>query len=282
MLYYRRKPLDGLSVETPAAEAERLATEFPNPAASGKPESAAGPPSAIDDIAPALPRLLRRESGLPAAGSDALPASVSAPLPDRSGADLVARAVEILNQDLASGALAAASAAPFQSILPMLNFGSLPTAGSLPAAFGETLNGLLQSVQMQSPTGNGPVPAAAPLAAAWGGPAMPGLEEAVPLQPAGTARTGEQAAILFKLHNDSFRPVEIVLQAAELTSPYGHTIPQSAITITPQTLSLAPDSVAEIMITILIPAAAPAAVYSGPLTAAALPYLQGLLQVKVE
>ncbi len=295
MLYYRRKPLDVLPADALATEAERLATEVPNPAAPGQSRPSFVPPSSLDDLASPLLRNTRPEMGLPTVDPGAilpsgsvLPTNMSALSPDQSGAEMVARAVEILNQDLAAGALAASAAAPFEAAFPALNTGFLPTTDSLPgnllpANMGQALNQMLQSAaQMQTPFASGVSPVAAPFPAPGKAEALPGTEEAVLLQPAGTVHAGEQANILFKLHNDSFRPVQLSLQTTDLTSPRGQTIPQSAISITPPTLSMAPDGIVEIVITIRIPAATSPGLYSGPFTAPALPYLQGVIRVRVD
>lgn len=283
MTYYRRKPLDVLSADVAAVEATRLAAEGPNALAPNRPGPVFVQPSAVDDIASALPLQTRRESDFPTVAPSAQPQNGSALSPDQSGADLVARAIEILNRDLAAGALAAAGATPFQSAFPALPLDSLPMANGLPGSMGEALNTVLQAVaQRQSPAGTA-LPLSVPVVGAPGSAeALPATEEVVPLQPAGIAHAGEQATIAFKLHNDSFRPVQFSLQKTDLISPHGHRIPQSEITIAPQDLSLAPDEMAETVITVRIPAATPSGIYSGPLTATALPYLQGIIRVRVD
>lgn len=270
MSYYRRKPLDVLPVD-----AARLATQIPGNLASERTATAFAPLPAIDDIASVLPPQTRHEPIAPRHDR-------TAPQPDPSGADLVARAVEILQKDLAAGALAAAGAPPFLSAMPAFNGDSLAMPNGLPGGFGEFLSAFTQaSAQAQNPDGTGLPPLADRIGAPGPAASLSVEDEAVALKPVGTVRAGEQTTIAFKLHNDSFRPVRLALQKTDLTCPSGQLIPQTEISISPPDVSLAPDGTADMAVTIRIPAATPPGIYSGLLTAPALPYLRGLLTVTV-
>ena len=284
MLTYRRKPLEVLPTDT-----VRLAAESVSEPARRRAGPAVTDSQAVGELASMLPPQTRHEP--------------AAPQPDPGGADLVARAVEILHKELAAGALAASGAPHSTPVLPLFTGSPLsPTDGllgkdnglhgmanllpctpsGLPVNVGELMSAFTRlAAQARHPVGTGQ----SPVAGLFGAPShvamIPAEEEAVLLRPSKTVRAGEQTTIPFKLHNDSFQPVHISLQATDLSSPTGQRIPLSEISFDPQDLSLTPDGVTEVVITIRIPASTPVGVYSGQLTASALPYLRGVMEVTI-
>lgn len=209
------------------------------------------------------------DSTLPLTGGEKEPDAVRVnALPDPE--ELIRKAAEILEREMAAGGLAAQKARP-------LDAGSLD-AGSLGDAVqmfpgGESLLPDALALMKRFAALNAARPKTSPVPE----------EIALPvLSPARAARRGVPAVIPFQIHNDSLKSVPIVWQVSDLISPNGRLIPANQVRITPQELTLAPDALTDMLLAVQTPPGTPPGVYTGLLTAPALSYLRAIISLIVD
>ena len=184
-------------------------------------------------------------------------------------ADLVLKAAEILEREMAAGALAAQRAYPMTRELP-LQGGASPLPSGAEAILME-IQMLMANVAALTASGR-----QNPAAGMFDDGGLPVL------RPRETVRGGDPAQIFLKLHNDSLQTVPVTLHNSDLISPNGHIIPAHQVALLPGEITLAPDAVTNAQITVQTPAGTPPGVYSGLLTAPALSYLRAIIAVPVE
>ncbi|WP_299488447.1 hypothetical protein [Acaryochloris sp. IP29b_bin.137] len=252
MKHYRRKPLQLLEQGLPESVAD-LVDQVET--LSSRDTPSADLPTAPDALAETLAK------GIQPGDTEVIPS------PDA----LVQQAAAILDSDRLTPLPSAQTvASPFNLGTPAPSAPSSYSVQSLAGEMHEFVNELanliaLKSDLMEGGTGN-----------------TPSKDATVPLlQPAYPSHAGETVQISFKAHNDSTETIQAKFFCTDLYNGQGDRIPEEAISITPKTLSLAPDAVDSIGISIQLPQSLPHGEYSGVLMAPELSYLKAMIAVTV-
>lgn len=164
-----------------------------------------------------------------------------------------------------------------QAVASPLNLG--PTTSSAPASYSvpglvgemhEFVNELASLISLKSDL------------AGSGQGQTPSRDASVPLlQPSRPSHAGETVQISFTVHNDSTEPTQATFFCTDLYNCQGELIPRHAVSITPNTLSLAPDVTDSIRVSIQLPQTLPKGEYSGVVMAPELSYLKAMISLKV-
>ena len=188
-------------------------------------------------------------------------------------ASLVKDAAAILEQEMAAGVLAARDArqAGSEASTPAQPTG--PSSGDLlglARQYQDWLPGLQDSIGQ------------------WLGSVLgqskqsdSSAEQAPVLRSRTPVKSGADASIAFKLHNDHTEPAHPKLRCTDLTADSGRLISARQLDFTPCEIRLGPDEYADIVLRIGIPQGTPPGTYSGLLTASGLPYLKAVVTLEV-
>lgn len=251
MKQYRRKPLQLIDQGLPESVTSLLDQVGTLPA---KDSEARGLPEAITEPIAKMTQPMVGET-------EAIPTPEA----------LVQQAATILDNDLSTPLDSA------QTVASPLDLGtttpSRPNSYSVPGLVGEMhefVNELANLLSLKSALPGG------------GTEQAPSSEASVPLmQPTHPSHGGEIAQISFKVHNDSEDSTQAKIFCTALYSCQGDLIPQQAISISPNPLSLAPDATDSISISIQLSQNLPNGEYSGVLMATEVSYLKAMVSVKV-
>jgi len=199
--------------------------------------------------------------------------SGSAPVPnavvERSSAGIVERAVSILDQQLATNGVNAATTRP-GGLAPLASFG---TVTDLNGTFGrvhellQELLALLAAPGRTVPSGmfaGVPIPATAPV-----------LQSVA-------VKAGETLTVAVPLANHGPNPAHVIFYSTDFVSDGGFEIPSLQVTFSPRTMTLAAHAKSDTQMKIAVPAQSPAGLYSALVQASGLSAPQAIVVLKVE
>ncbi|MGB8701259.1 MAG: hypothetical protein WCD18_17745 [Thermosynechococcaceae cyanobacterium] len=190
-------------------------------------------------------------------------------------AALVQQAAAILEEEMAMGGQAAQPVSPIDAMRPSLS----PSMGS---------DGLLKEVhafidQLAQVMAQRPLPMTGPTYGldSLGANVLSASSSLPLLRSPLPAPVGELTNLVFKVYNDSDQSVPVSFLGTDLWSSTGDRITSSAVTFMPQSLTLAPDEIAEVAMGILVPLGTPANTYSGLAMASGLSDVVGAIALEV-
>lgn len=254
MKHYRRKPLPLIDQVLPESVANLLTSVETLPTIS--PQSVELP-TASEPIAESISEVMNPIVG----GTEPMPS------PDA----LVQQAASILEGDLSAPLKSA------QTVTSPLDLGtrtsSSPSSYSVPGLVSEMhdfVNELANLISCKSDLiGDEQEPAIS-------------SDTSVPLlHPPHPIHAGERVQFSFKVHNDSAETAQVKFFCTDLYRCEGDPLPRHAISIAPHTLSLAPDAIDSIMISIQLPQNLANGEYAGLLMVSGLSDLKAVISLVI-